>query len=237
MAYLTQTDIEASGGGWAYAEFRQGGSPMDTTKWATFCTNLIDSITSAINSYCKVTSFEQANYTEYHNGRGASAELGEYLERDRIVMLREQPVISVTSVSEDLANTIDAPSWTARVQRSVGIVAGTADYRVMARGTLTYIYFDQNVPRRGSNNVKIVYVAGYAASDPRLDAIRMIAQQISDNFLAKKKALQEAGAARMIGTKESADMFKIQASDLFTPDIKMQLDNFKRTRAMGSAWR
>jgi hypothetical protein len=105
------------------------------------------------------------------------------------------------------------------------------------RGSLTYIRFDQNVPAKGNNNVKAVYVAGYAAGSAQLDAIRMIAQQISDNFLAKKKALQEASSARTMGTKDAADMFKVQASDVFTPDIKMQLDNFKRTRAMGAAWR
>ena len=49
--------------------------------------------------------------------------------------------------------------------------------------------------------------------------------------------LQEAGAARTIATKDAADMFKIQASDILTPDIRVQLDNFKRTRAMGPAWR
>lgn len=237
MVYLTQSDIEASGGGFGYADFKQAGIVMTATQWQLYCDHLIDSITAAINSYCKVSSFEQSTYTEYHTGRGASAELGEYLDRDRIIMLREQPVVSVTSVSEDLGSAVDAPSWTARIQRAVGITAGTGSYRVMSRGTLTYLYFDQNVPAKGSNNVKIVYVAGYEVDSPTLDAIRMIAQQISDNFLAKKKALQEAGAARTIDTKDAADMFKIQASDLFTPDIRMQLDNFKRTRAMGPACR
>lgn len=237
MVYLTQEDVESSGGGYGYADFKQAGAAMNAQQWQRFCDQLIDSITAAINSYCKVTSFEQATYTEYHNGRGATGDLGEYTERDRIFLIREQPVNSVTSVSEDLASSVDAPSWTARVQRAAGISPGTADYRLVARGTLSYIRFDQNVPARGNGNVKIVYVAGYDPDSAQLDAIRMIAQQISDNFLAKKKALQEASAARTIGTKDSVDMFKVQASDVFTPDVKMQLDNFKRTRAMGPAWR
>ena len=123
------------------------------------------------------------------------------------------------------------------MQRAVGILPGTADFRIATRGSFSYIYFEQNVPSKGNNNVKVVYVAGFDSDSEEIDAIRMIAQQISDNFLAKKKALQEASAARMIGTKESADMFKVQASDVFTPDIRMQLDNFKRTRAGGPAWR
>ena len=237
MVYLTQEDVEASGAGYGYGDLKQAGTAMNAQQWQRFCDQLIDSITAAINSYCKVTSFEQATYTEYHNGRGATGDLGEYTERDRIFMIREQPVNSITSVSEDIASSVDAPSWEARVQRAVGIAAGSADYSIVARGTLSYIRFDQNVPASGTGNVKIVYVAGYDPDSAQLDAIRMIAQQISDNFLAKKKALQEASAARTIGTKDSVDMFKVQAADVFTPDIKMQLDNFKRTRAMGPAWR
>ena len=237
MVYLSQSDIESSGGGYGFGDFKQAGVTMTATQWQLFCDRLIDSITAAINSYCKLTSFEQNTYTEYHSGRGATGELGEYMERDRIMLLREQPVVSVTSLSEDLGDATSAPSWTARVQRAAGILAGSADFQIMTRGSFSYIYFHQNVPSKGSNNVIVVYVAGFEADSEEIDAIRMIAQQISDNFLAKKKALQEASAARTMGTKDSVDMFKIQASDLITPDIRMQLDNFKRTRAGGPAWR
>ncbi|MDD4483662.1 MAG: hypothetical protein PHD55_04755 [Methanoregula sp.] len=237
MAYLTQGDIESSAGGWGYQDFKYGGQKMTSAQWTSFCADLINSVTAAINSYCKVTSFEQTTYTEYHNGRGASAELGEYLPRDRTFLMREQPVMSVTSVSENTASETSAPSWTTRIQRAAGIAANSADYAVLQRGTMTYIWFFQNVPAFGSNNVQITYVAGYAAASAELDAIRMIAQQIVSNYLAKYRALQEASAARTIGTKESADMFKVQVPDVMTPDVRSQLDSFKRMRCMGSAWR
>lgn len=238
MVYLLQSDIEASGGGYGYSDFKQAGSTMTATQWQLYCIRLIDSITSAINRYCRVTSFEENTYTEYHDGKGASAELGEYTERDRTFLLREQPVTSVTSVSENLANTTDAIAWTARIPRTTTSTTGLADYELLTRGTISYIYFYQDVPAKGKNNVKIVYVAGYDADSDRLDDIRLIAMQIADNFLGRKKRYQEANAARTVGTQDSADMFKLDAEGaVFTQDIKMQLDKYRRYRTGGVAWR
>jgi hypothetical protein len=238
MVYLTQTDVESSGGGYGYADFKQAGATMTAKQWELYCERLIDAITSAINRYCRLTTFEQGTYYELHDGRGATGDLGEYREHDRIFLFREQPVVSVTSVSEDLASAIDAPRWTARVQRMAGIAAGTADYRVVSRGTLTYIYFDQTVPNQGKNNVRIVYLAGYEPSSETMDDIRIIALQLADNILSRRKRLQEANAARTNGTKDSADMFKLDADGaIFTPDIRMQLDKYRRYRTGGAAWR
>jgi hypothetical protein len=238
MVYLLQSDIESSGGGYGYADFKQAGTAMTATQWQLYSIRLIDSITSAINHYCRVTSFEENTYTEYHDGRGASAELGEYMTRDRTFLLREQPATSITSVSENLASTINPIAWTARTPRTTTSAVGAADYELLARGTLSYIYFHQNVPAKGQNNVKIVYVAGWDSDSERLDDIRLIAMQIADNFLARRKRYQEANAARTNGTQDSADMFKLDNNgDVFTPDIKMQLDKYRRYRTGGVAWR
>lgn len=238
MVYLLQSDIESSGGGYGHSDFKQAGSEMTATQWQLYCIRLIDSVTSAINHYCRVTSFEENTYTEYHDGRGASAELGEYLERDRLFLLREQPATTITSVSENLANTTDAIAWTARTPRTTTSAVGAADYELLTRGTISYIYFHQNVPAKGKNNVKIIYVAGYDSDSERLDDVRLIAMQIADNFLGRKKRYQEANAARNVGTQDSADMFRLDADGaVFTQDIKMQLDKYRRYRTGGVAWR
>ena len=239
MVYLTRTDMERSGGGFGYTDFKEAGVTMTEAQWIQYCDLLIASVTSAINRYCRIGSFESATYTEYHDGSGASGDLGEYTERDRIFLLREQPVISITSVSEDVAATINAPSWTARVQRTSTTPTGTADYQLLTRGgSLSYLYFVTNVPAKGKGNLKVVYLAGYAATSDVIDDIRIIALQIIDNIFSRRKRLQEANAARMTGTKDSADMFKLDADGaIFTPDIRMQLDKYRRQRAGGTAWR
>lgn len=238
MVYLLQSDIEVTGGGFSYLDFKQAGVIMTATQWQLYCDRLADSITSAINHYCRLTSFEQNTYTEYHDGRGASAELGEYLERDRIFLLREQPVNSVTSVSENRASVIDPIAWTARTPRTTTSTTGLADYELLNRGSLSYIYFNQNVPAKGKNNVKIVYVAGYDDDSETMDDIRYIAMQICDNFLGRKKRFQEANAARTNGTQDAADMYKLDADGaVFTPDIRLQLDKYRRCRTGGIAWR
>lgn len=238
MVYLSQSDVESSGGGYGYADFKQAGVTMTATQWQLYCERLIDSITSAINHYCRLTSFEQNTYTEYHDGRGPTGELGEYLERDRIVMIREQPVNSITSVSENLASVADPIAWTARVQRTAISAVGLADFELLKRGSLSYLYFNQNVPAKGKNNIQIIYVAGYDPDSELMDDIRMIAMQIADNILGRRKRFQEANAARTNGTKDAADMFKLdQDGAVFTPDIRMQLDKYRRQRAGGAAWR
>lgn len=239
MVYLTQADIESSGGGYGYSDFKQAGVTMTAKQWELYCERLIDSITSAINRYCRLTTFEQNSYTEYHDGRGATGDLGEYVERDRIVMIREQPVMSITSVSEDIATANCAPSWTARSQRTSTSVSGTADYQLLTRGSfLSYLYFNQNVPAKGKGNVRIMYLAGYEPSSEIMDDIRIISLQIADNILSRRKRLQEANAARTNGTKDSADMFKLDADGkIFTEDIRLQLDKYRRYRTGGAAWR
>ena len=238
MVYLLQSDVESSGGGYSYTDFKQAGTTMTATQWQLYCYRLIDSITSAINHYCRLTSFEQNTYTEYHDGRGASAELGEYLERDRMFLMREQPVNSVTSVSENVNNVIDPIAWTARVPRTTISTLGLADYEVLTRGHLSYIYFNQNVPAKGKNNVKLIYVAGYDPDSELLDDIRLIAQQIADNFLARRKRFQEANEARTNSTRDAADMYRLDANGaVFTDDVRLQLDKYRRYRTGGIAWR
>jgi hypothetical protein len=71
-----------------------------------------------------------------------------------------------------------------------------------------------------------------------MDDLRVIAMQIADNLLGRKKRYQEANAARQSSTKDSTDMFRMDANGaIFTEDIRMQLDKYRRQRTGGAAWR
>lgn len=234
MVYLTQMDIEGSGGGYTYSDMKKAGVAMTASEWETYCDQLINAITAAINTFCRVHSFEAETYTEVHDGRGANGEYGDYLERDRIYLLRETPVISITSVKEDVAAKSAVPSWTSRTVRSA-LAAG--DYEVLKRGSVSMIRFHQNVPAYGTNNVQIVYVAGYQSFSEQLDDIRSIALQMADNHLARKKSLQERNQARQNATKDAAEMFHLDP-DIMTEDIQLQLKKYQRQRSGArQAWR
>ena len=239
MAYLSQDDVESTGGGYGYADFKQAGVVMTADQWQLYCERLIDAIDSAINHYCRVPSFEINTYTELHDGRGPTGDLGEYLPRDKLFLMRQQPVVSLISVSENINDPSNPIAWTPRVLRTTTSPSGGADFELLVRGTsLSYIQFWNNIPAKGRNNVQIIYTAGYDADAEIMDDIRMIAMQIADNLLGRKKRYQEANAARQSSTKDAADMFRMDADGaIFTEDIRLQLDKYRRQRTGGAAWR
>lgn len=233
MAYCTQTDIEAYCG-YAYTDFKQGDAIMTSLQWGTFTTALIAGVSQQINLYCNRSGFESTEYTEYHNGRGMTGEKGrEYREIDRTFLPREQPVISVTSVSVDTAALESVPAWSAMTVRSA--LAG-GDYVVMTDGIVTRIRFHDEVPRKGYDNVKIIYTAGYASGSAVLNDIKLICLDIIANILAKKKREAEAIVASWgSGTQEGANLIGLLRPEIITDDVKVRLAMYKRSRR-GAAW-
>jgi len=232
MAYCTQSDVEARTG-WGAADFKTGGVPMTAEQWATFCTGLIAEAGGLIDTYCRRTSFEVREYTEYHDGRGSSGDLREYREADRTIILREQPVTAVTAVEEDTGGPGSVPAWALRAARSAA-VAG--DYVVLSRGPVAYLRFHNHVPAAGRENLRITYSAGYAAGSGVLEDIRGICTDLIAEILAKKKQLQEAAAARTTGTRDAAEMTPLDPVVL-TTDIKRRLAPYRRGPRAGAAWR
>ncbi len=229
MAYCTQSDIEARTG-WGAGDFKTGGVPMTAEQWAAFCTDLIAEVTGLIDTYCRRTSFEVREYTEYHDGRGST---GDRREADRTFILREQPVAAVTAVEEDAGGPGSVPAWTLRAARSA---TAAGDYVVLARGPVTYLRFHNHVPAAGRENLRVTYSAGYAAGSDVLEDIRGICTDLIAEILAKKKQLQEAAAARTTGTRDAADMTPLDPVVL-TTDIKRRLAPYRRGPRAGAAWR
>jgi hypothetical protein len=231
--YFSESELETWSGLGA-DDFQVAGVVMNSTQWSAYYTLLEETVRKTINTFCRRESFLSATYTDYHDGKEASGDHRDYQERDRIFFLLQQPVISITSVSEDIASKTSPEDWTARTARSSEI---GGDYELIAKGGFSYIRFHNNVPRAGVNNVKIVYVAGYADSSEVFDDIKGIALDMASKHLQRKKRLQEAAAARTSGTRDAADMVPIGDPKLLTNDIKERLQPYKRARAGGRFWR
>lgn len=221
MAYLTQADIEAQG--FANTHFQYAGVKMTAQQWADYCTKLIAFIEQQINKHCKVESFEEHEVTEYRDGKGATGDDSGYLETDTVYVPRQQPVVSVTSVAEDVASKSQAASWTTRTAR--GDTGG--DYEVWLDGGMTQINFHANAPTKKRRSVRLVYVAGYPSESPVLNEIKWIAIRMALNALFWKKKGQEAITVRMTGIRDFSPMFEI-APDyvVLTQEIKTDLDKY-----------
>lgn len=216
MAYTTLEEIEARTG-YAASDFKQAGVAMTAEQWADETARLIAEVSNLIDRHCRRGSFEETEYTEYHDGDGQTGR-----ETDRIYYPREQPVLAVTSVAESLGD-----AWADR--------AGT--YDVITKGSLTQIRFRATTPRKGAGNVRIVYTAGYAAGSPTLDAIRGVALHMIATLLEIKKKRQEAIAARTMGTRDAADMVPVTDPRVFSRDILERLAPYRRNATMGRMWR
>jgi hypothetical protein len=98
--------------------------------------DLIDNISKLFNTYCGVTSFKRATYTQYYDGDDA-----------KNLFLKEQPVISITSIYVD-----SNWGWTS------SYLLDSDDYRIV---DIKYVFYKSSFTK-GDQNVKIVYQAGYA---------------------------------------------------------------------------
>jgi hypothetical protein len=232
MAYFSQSDIQEYTG-FASTDFKNAGTTMTATQWATLCTNIVDYVTHLVDRYCGVESFESHAVTEYHDGLGASGDDDTYLEYDVRFYLWE-PAISVGTVSVDINADTSTKYWETRDERST---ATAGDYMVATRGETTWIRFHQNCPQEGYHNVKIEYTAGYAAGSRQLGLIKWICLRIAKNMLLEMKKTQEVSTIRQTGVRDFSQMFEPRAeSNILTDDIIRDLWKFRRLRLGGPTW-
>ncbi|MCS6302364.1 MAG: phage head-tail connector protein [Nitrospira sp.] len=126
---------------------------------------LLPSVDAFIQSYCN-RPLEQATVTEFHSGRSGQSTL----------RLKRYPVASITSIADDPyrvygAETLLAASDSVLTDAEAGIVQ------------LDGITFNE-----GLNNIKIVYVAGYAAGSKEAALLEQAAIELI--WLARKKGDQ-----------------------------------------------
>lgn len=237
--YITQGDIEQFTG-FSNADFKYGGTTMTATQWATFATNVCAKVTQMINRFCCVTTLETHTATEYHSGRNDGAQdfrnyftyvsdnanTQYYTDLDKSFYLFEVCQIATTVKVEEDTTTTSTPNWTTRDIRTA---TATGDYDVFQHNDLTAVRFINNVPCRGRDNVRITYTAGYASGSVELDAINLIAIEIAQNLLLRKKKVQEATTIRGTGVRDYSPMFELQNErDLLSQNVREQLMPYRR---------
>lgn len=101
---------------------------------------LIPAVDAFVESYCNRV-LEQATVTEYHSGRSGQS----------LLRLRQYPVASITSLHDDVD----------RIYGADTLIVST-DY-VLTDPTAGLVQLDGFTFEEGLNNIKIVYVGGWAA--------------------------------------------------------------------------
>lgn len=149
-----------------------------------------------------------ATVTEYFNGLGTAPpaeylqyarEIQLWLQRARIFSLSERPVLSITSVEE-----LESGSWTERT----GGDSDSYDYRQVGG----QIYFWNNIPPVGWNNLKVVYKAGYSAVPGDIEWVcaRLIANEIQAATEDRMSSMIQLGRPGLIDFEDP----KIFSKDL-----------------------
>ena len=211
--------------GFASSDFQDAGVTMNATQWTAFGTMVVNAAVQAMQRFCNVENFESHAVTEYHNGRGASGDLSDYIESDLTFFLREYAT-TVATVSENITYGSAAPSWATRWEQSP---ATFGDYVYWSDMQQTRVRFLGNVPRQGIRNVKIEYTGGYPAGSHELDDLKMIGLRLSTNYLLYKKKIGESRTIRAMGTKDYSPMFSLaEERAIMTEDISRDLCKYRR---------
>jgi hypothetical protein len=129
---------------------------------------LANRVTDLFESVCK-RQFISATHTEYHDGTG-----------NLYLFPFQYPITSVTSIHDD-------PDWS----WGAATLISASDYMIHQNARMIVLksgYFADDV-----QNIKIVYVAGYAASAVPKDLINALVEQVG--WLYKKKKHHLLGVA------------------------------------------
>lgn len=120
MALCTQEDIEQYSG-FTFTDFTENGLVMTYDQWTSFISTLIPRVTQMMQRYCNVHSFEPAEVSEYHNGKGSTdydTQISDYNDEDRIFFLRNLYANDGSLVvKEDTASKTSVPTWVTRSER------------------------------------------------------------------------------------------------------------------------
>lgn len=213
--------------GFSPSDFKVNGTVMTEAEWNNFLELIISNAYQKINRYCNVTSFETTTITEYHDGRGSTADFNTWSEFDKTFYLRESPIQSVTSVSVNNQSPSTKPVWTPLTEVTA---LADGDFIVNKNYDLgKIIIVSGKVPVKGYNNVKIVYVSGYPTTSNEYADIKMANILVAQNLLLQKKKVQEATTLRATGARDMSEMFALfNESYVLTNEIKNTLDRYKR---------
>ncbi|BFU90153.1 MAG: hypothetical protein NTAFB01_13400 [Nitrospira sp.] len=138
---------------------------ITTAEHDTELLRLIPTVDAFIEAYCN-RPLESATVTEYHSARAGQTSL----------RLNRYPVASVTSLYDDVYRVYGADTLIA-----------TSDY-VLTDAAAGLVDLDGTAFQPGLNNIKIVYVAGYASGSKERALLEQAAIELI--WLARKKGDQ-----------------------------------------------
>jgi len=124
--------------------------------------DLISRVSKQIKVYCE-RDILSTTYTEYYNGRGTNS-----------LMLNQYPVTAITSINDDLDRNFTSET----LIDSDDIIFNSGTDKAKAG----IVYLDGLNFSCGRNNIKVVYVAGYATIPADLEqaCIRMVIAEMRD---------------------------------------------------------
>lgn len=120
--------------------------PVATTSEDDTIDFLVDAANELVHTYTG-RKFVSTTYTEHYDGTGASK-----------LILKEYPVVSITSVHSDSNRDFGADS-----------LLSADDYIIDKKSGILTLWNGESHFSSGVRNVKVVYVAGYAAGDMPYD--------------------------------------------------------------------
>jgi hypothetical protein len=110
-----------------------------------------------------------------------------------------------------------------------GANASGGDYEVVTTDELTEVFFYNRIPRKGYNNVKFVYTAGYDPASPQFADIKMVVLRCFKNLMLLKKKIQEPLTIRAHGARDFSTMFEPFNEEQILSDMeKIALDPYRR---------
>lgn len=168
---------------------------------------LIGAASEAVETYCN-RKFARTVYTEYHDGRG-----------DARLVLDHRPVVSVTSVHDDLNRTFGADSLILSDDYIVRELAGIIELlRSAATFSSSSAFFSD-----GQRSVKVVYEAGYAT----------IPEDVAHACIILTAALYHRGkqGADAVYSENQAGAYAVTYdANLFSPALRALLVRYREVR-------
>jgi hypothetical protein len=203
-----------------WAQMTSSAFAVTDTDFSTTVTNYIAYADDLIENYCRVPSgyFDAGGVTitnEYHDGREVGqVSLWAYTigtRSDPMLRLKYTPVISVTTLSEETS----AGAWTSRTE------GRDDDYLVMENG----VRFMANIPSYKYKNVRVTYVAGYAATP---GSVAVCSARLAAALLHKvEDATRRQGVSLSALNAEKAIDPSLGAN-VFTPPLKELVKPYRR---------
>lgn len=140
----------------------------------------------------------------------------------------------ITGPQNPVMVTITAPIYFYVTQNVQGNFASGGDYELITTDELTEVFFYNNIPKRGYNNILFTYRTGYDPGSAQYADIKMTVLRCFKNFVMMKKKIQEPMTIRAHGMRDYSTMFEPFNEEQILSDMeKIALNPYVRFPLQG----